>query len=285
MEPRLIADYECVCGEGPMWHPDEKRLYWIDIPRGRLFRYDPATSQHEMCFETGEIGGFTIQTDGSLLLFMARCAVKTWRGGKWTTIIEEVPEECETRFNDVIADPAGRVFCGTMSSPNRYGRLYRLDRDGALTEVAGDMGTPNGLGFTPDRKAMYHTDSRAHSIYLYDYDAVSGAISNRRVFIKTPDDEGVPDGMTVDAEGCVWTAKWNGGCLVRYRPDATEERRIAFPAQKVSCVTFGGDDYTDMYITTAGGGNKPEEGPGAGGLFHMNLGIQGVPEFRSRIGL
>ena len=285
MEPRLIADYGCVCGEGPMWHPDEKCLYWLDIPRGRLFRYDPDAGQHEMCFETDEIGGFTIQTDGSLLLFMVRCAIKAWHDGQWTTLIEDVPEERGTRFNDVIADPAGRVFCGTMSSPDRPGRLYRLDLDGTLTQVAADLGTPNGLGFTPDRKAMYFTDSRAHTIYVYDYDDATGALSNRRTFIKTPDDEGVPDGMTVDAEGCVWTAKWNGSCLVRYRPDATEERRIAFPAKRVSCVTFGGDDYTDLYITTAGGDNKPEEGPGAGALFHMNLGIQGVPEFRSRIAL
>jgi D-xylono/L-arabinono-1,4-lactonase len=91
--------------------------------------------------------------------------------------------------------------------------------------------------------------------------------------------------MTVDAEGYIWSARWDGGCLVRYAPDGTEDLRITFPAKKVSCVIFGGDDYTDMYVTTAGGQNKAEEGSGAGALFRLNLGIKGVPEFRSRIGL
>jgi D-xylonolactonase len=91
--------------------------------------------------------------------------------------------------------------------------------------------------------------------------------------------------MTVDAEGYVWSARWDGGCLVRYAPDGSEERRITFPAKKVSSVTFGGPDYTDMYVTTAGGDKKAEEGPGAGALFRLRLGIQGVPEFRSRLGL
>jgi len=103
--------------------------------------------------------------------------------------------------------------------------------------------------------------------------------------VQTAENEGVPDGMTVDAEGYVWSARWDGGCLVRYAPDGTEERRIHFPAKKVSSVIFGGEDYTDMYVTTAGGNNKAEEGEGAGALFRINLGIKGVPEFASRIGL
>ena len=89
--------------------------------------------------------------------------------------------------------------------------------------------------------------------------------------------------MTVDAEGCVWSARWDGWCLVRYAPDGTELQRIKFPAKKVSSVIFGGPDYTDMYVTTAGGNNKAENGPGAGALFRLRLGIQGVPEYVSRV--
>jgi D-xylonolactonase len=285
MKLDLVADYGCVTGENPMWHPEEKRVYWCDIPTGRMFRYDPTTGEHEQFYDGDVVGGFTIQADGSLLLFMASGAIKNWRNGKLTTVVDEIPEELDSRFNDVIADPAGRVFCGTMRSKDHMGRLYRLDVDGKLTRILDGIGTSNGLGFTPDRKGMYYTDSPKHEIYLFDYDQETGVITNQRVFVETPDNEGSPDGMTVDAKGYVWSARWDGGCLVRYTPDAKEDMRIDFPARKVSSLTFGGSDYTDIYVTTAGGQNKKEEGDGAGGLFRVNLGIKGVPEFPSRIGI
>ncbi len=285
MEPELIADYECVTGEGPLWHPDEKRVYWADIPMGRMFRYHPDTGTHEQFYEGEVVGGFTIQADGTLLLFMEKGAVKIWRDGTLTSILDDIPDERETRFNDVMADVGGRVFCGTMPTGDRLGRLYRLDTDGILTQLLDGIGVSNGMGFTPDRKQMYYTDSTKREIYLFDYDGETGDITNQRVFVQTAENEGVPDGMTVDAEGYVWSARWDGGCLVRYAPDGTEERRIYFPAKKVSSVIFGGEDYTDMYVTTAGGNNKAEEGEGAGALFRINLGIKGMPEFPSRIGL
>jgi len=285
VKPELIADYRCDCGEGPLWHPMERRLYWVDIPNGRLFRYDPATGHHEQCHQGDVIGGFTIQADGALLLFMARGAVKTWRDGRLTSIIEDIPEERDSRFNDVIADPQGRVFCGTMPTANRKGRLWRLDRDGTVTMVLDNVGGANGLGFTPDRRKMYFTDSRAREICIFDYDRQSGEISNGRLFVRVAESLGIPDGMTVDAEGHVWSALWDGSSLVRFRPDGTLERRIKIPAPKVSSMTFGGPDYTDIYATTAGGGNKAQDGPGAGALFRLRLGIRGVPEFLSRVGL
>lgn len=287
MQLNLIADYKCQTGEGPLWHPDEKVVYWLDIPPGKLFRYNPETGQHTQCFdlEGDSVGGFTIQEDGALLLFMAKGAIKTWKDGKFETIVEGIPGEEQSRFNDVIADPAGRVFCGTMPSPDKLGNLYLLDHDGSITEVLDEIGCSNGIGFTPDRKQMYYTDSRARTIYLFDYNEADSAITNQRVFIETPESEGIPDGMTVDADGYIWTAKWDGYMLVRYTPDAKEDQRIEFPTKKVSCVTFGGDDYTDMYVTTAGGHDKTENGEHAGALYHLNLGIKGVPEFRSRIAL
>jgi D-xylono/L-arabinono-1,4-lactonase len=285
MQPELIADYACVTGEGPLWHAAEQRLYWVDIPNGRLFRYHPASGAHEMCFEGRQLGGFTIQADGALLLFMDRGTVMLWRDGAFTTVIEEIADERATRFNDVFADPIGRVFCGTMPTEERPGRLYRLDTNGALTMILDGIGCSNGVGLTPDHKNLYYTDTAAREIYLFDYDRASGAIGNQRLFAITPPEEGLPDGMTVDAQGYVWSARWDGGCLVRYTPAGVLERRISFPAKKVSSVTFGGPDYTDMYITTAGGDDKPTEGAGAGALFRLNLGIQGVPEFMSRVGL
>lgn len=285
MQPELIADYNCIVGEGPLWHPAEKCVYWVDIPQGRIFRYDPASGEHRQIFEGPQVGGFTIQADGSLMLFMERGTMASLRDGKIAYHTEQLEYERETRFNDVIADPAGRIFCGTMPAPDHPGSLYRLDTNGILTQVLSGIGISNGMGFTPDAKHMYYTDSPTHNIYIFDYDVGTGELSNQRVFINTGESDGIPDGMTVDANGYVWSARWDGSSLVRYSPQGEQECRIWFPARKVSSVSFGGADYTDMYITTAGGQDKTAEGPGAGGLYRLNLGIAGKPEYLSRIGL
>jgi len=287
MDIEQIADYQCVVGEGVIWHPTEQRVYWLCIPTGRMFRYDPATGRHEQIYAGEPVGGITIQADGALLLFGARGAVRIWRDGQLTTVIDEIAADRDSRFNDVIADPAGRVFCGTMASERHPGRLYRLDPDGQLTIVLDDIQVPNGLGFTPDRRGLYFTDTMRKVIYRFDYDAATGAVSNQRVFARVPADaaEGLPDGMTVDREGYVWSARWDGGCLVRYAPDGTEVARIAFPARKVASAAFGGEDYGDLYVITAGGDKKETDGAGAGALYRLRPGVTGVPEFTSRIGL
>ena len=268
-----------------MWHPLENAVYWADIPQGRIFRYDPGSGEHGLMFESGEVGGFTVQADSSLLLFMGGGAVATLRNGELQYHIREIAEERRSRFNDVIADPAGRVFCGTMPSPDHLGSLYRLDTDGSITKVLGDIGISNGMGFTPDAKQMYFTDSPTHIIYIFDYDIESGELSNRRVFVNTGENDGIPDGMTVDADGYVWSARWDGSSLVRYSPEGEQVNRIWFPARKVSSVVFGGEDFTDMYVTTAGGEDKTGEGPGAGCLYRLNVGVKGKAEYLSRVGI
>jgi D-xylono/L-arabinono-1,4-lactonase len=232
------------------------------------------------------VGGFTVQKDGSLLLFRTKGEVVIWKNGKTTTVIKELPEELDMRFNDVIADPAGRVFCGTYSAKRKPGRLYRLDRDGKITKLLDNIGCSNGMGFTLDRKQMYYTDSYTEKqIYIFDYNRKTGDITNQRVFVKVPaaEEEGVPDGMTVDAEGHIWSARWGGWCLVRYDPQGGEEQRIRFPAAEVSSCIFGGEDYSDIYVTTAGAGDKKAYGPAAGALFRLKPGVKGLPEFFSKI--
>ena len=286
MRLELIADYGCVTGEGPLWHPMESRVYWADIPQGRLFRYNPYSRVHERIYEGREVGGYTIQSDGSLLLFMDRGSVAVYRDGGLEFVVEEMADELDNRFNDVIADPAGRVFCGTMPHPDgRPATLYRMDTDGSLIPVIENAGLCNGMGFTSDLKSMYFTDSLAREIYIFDYDVETGEIGNRRTFVQTPDDGTVPDGMTVDSEDHVWSARWDGSALYRFAPDGREVARIGFPAKKVSSVIFGGRDLTDMYVTTAGGDDKANEGAGAGALFRLNLGIRGKVEFLSGVGV
>lgn len=283
MEPEVVVDYELKIGEGPLWNAEEGMVYWEDIHTGRIFRFDPVSGIHETVYAGDIMGGFTIEEDGALLLFMENGSVKVFRDGSLTTVVEEIPEERGTRFNDVIADPEGRVFCGTMPGKDHPASVYRLDRDGSITRVIEGVALSNGMGFTPDLEKMYHTDSPKRTIYLYEYDRNSGALGERSVFVRTAEGEGVPDGLTVDDEGCVWSARWDGGCVVRYGAGGDELLRIKFPVGKVSSLTLGGRDYGDLYVTTAGGDNRNEEGPEAGALFRVRTAYRGAGEFRSRI--
>jgi D-xylono/L-arabinono-1,4-lactonase len=258
-------------------------LYWSDIPAGRLFRYDPSTGMHEQCYQGRPVGGFTIQADGSLLLFMDRGTIALWRDGVLTEIVSEIAVERESRFNDVIADPHGRVFCGTMSTDKSMGRLYRLDLDGSLVLLLEGVSCSNGMAFTLDHKGFYYTDSIAREIYFFDYDIKDGSIGNRRIFARFEEADGMPDGATLDSKGRLWSALWNGAAIVRLHDDGSVAERISLPTQKVSSLTFAGDDFTDIYVTTAGG-NSPQEGDtAAGALFRVNADIPGLPEFFSRI--
>lgn len=294
-EPEIVADTRCQTGEGPTWHPDEQALYWTDIPNGVLHRFDPASGRTDQVYQGESVGGITVQADGSLLLFGVRGSVRVWRDGQVVrTIVESIPGEQGTRFNDVIADPEGRVFAGTMATRDandtitRPGTLYRFDLDGSYTPVWGGRTTPNGMGFTPDGAHLYATETTVgeQSIYRFRYERATGALADPRTWLQTPLDgsEGRPDGMTVDAEGAVWSARWAGGRVVRHAPDATPLGAVFFPAYNVSSLTFGGADYTDAYVTTAAGNDPGTHGPSGGALFRVRIpGVRGVPEFRSRI--
>lgn len=282
MEFEAVADYASETGEGPLWDPRDEVLYWIGIYDGRLFRYDPTADESEIVYEDGVVGGFTLKRDGSFLLFREGGEIVRLADGETSVVVDEVPADHYTRYNDCIADPRGRVFCGTKGTDEGPGRLYRLDTDGTLELVLDDLGLSNGLGFTPSRDGLYHTDSSAGIIYRFDYDEETGELSNRRPFVDVSDEAGLPDGLTVDAAGYVWSARYGGGCIVRYAPDGTEDRRIDFPVEHVTSVMFGGSEYEDLYATTAGGHETPRE-PGAGALFRAPAPVAGQPEFRSNV--
>ena len=284
MRPKLMSAQENQIGENPLWHPTEKCLYWTDIPTGRLFRYDPVTAKTEQIYSGEIVGGFTFQVDGGLLLFMEKGRVAKWKDGKLETLIEEIAAEKESRFNDVIADPQGRVFCGTMPTAKDLGRLYRLDPDLSLHLLLEGINISNGLGFTFDQKTLYYTESVARKIYKFDYDAETGTINNQRTWKEIPPDEGVPDGLAVDAEGCVWSARWDGGAIYKYAPTGENVLKIEIPAQKVTSITFGCENLKNLYVTTAlDGGTKETEGEGAGALFCVPNAGQGQSECFSSI--
>src|SRR5581483_9593631 len=220
-----------------------------------------------------------------------------WDGASEPTLIADSADAHRCALNDCIADPGGRVFAGSVfydGARDDYERgcLFRMDTDGRVRIVDEGFGLANGMGFSPDRRTLYFTDSAERTIYQYDYREHDGAVSNRRVFVRVPREEGVPDGLTLDAEGFVWSAQWFGACVVRYDPDGREERRIATPAAQTSSLAFGGGDLTDIFITSAGLSDAlplappsySPEGRNIGGqLYHVNAGIPGKAEFVAQV--
>jgi sugar lactone lactonase YvrE len=284
----LIASPGCEIGENPLWHREMGKLFFVDIPSGKVYTYDPLRRDCRVFNRTRVTGGFTLQQDGSLLLFQdGRIATLALDG----SLRQVASDQClgNERFNDVIADPEGRVFAGAMGG---NGRILRFNLDGTVTEMADGFQGPNGMSFTPDLSGMYFTDSPARRIYYFDYDRKNGCLSNRRTFAEIPQDQGLPDGMTVDAEGYVWSAIWFGGRLKRYAPSGRWDRDIFLPVVQVSSVTFGGPELTDIYITTTAStiadSLRPAachpEAPRGGDLYRARVpGIRGMLPFRSRI--
>lgn len=293
-EIEKVAEEEAVVGEGPMWDPEAQKLIWTDIPTGRLFSYDPETGVNTRIHDGFNVGGLVLNSQGGYLAFIWDGVVLWKSDEEWARVHGETFEGEALHFNDVIAAPGGRAFGGTYFE-DKPGKLYRFDPDGSIEIVGEGYGCTNGMGFSPDLRTMYHTDAAAREIYAYDYDPENGATSNRRVFVKVADTEGVPDGMTVDAEGFVWSANWFGGCIIRFDPDGREERRIQTPAKQTSSVMFGGKDLDVLYFTSASfkcepgspldpvdydweGYNSSYRG---GGLFRVKLDIQGREEFKA----
>ena len=198
-------------------------------------------------------------------------------------------------FNDILADPQGRVYAGTVywgaQGMEKTGKLYLIDLDGSAQVVTDGIEMSNGLGLSPDNRTLYYADTAVRRIYAFDVDPATGGLSNKRVFVQVPGDEGIPDGLTVDADGFVWNAQWFGAQVVRYDSEGKVERRIKMPVKQVSSVAFGGPDLTDLYVTTAAEyAPSPLAPPGfddkapmGGSLYRIPLDIRGRLEYQARL--
>lgn len=282
--PEVIADYSCVAGGSALWHPLEKRLYWVDAPQGRLFRCTPEARTHEQVYQAGaDIGGLAVQADGSVLLFMEPGTVKIWRETAVITIVEKSSAGQTVRFTSALADPAGRVFCGGMRPGTRQGVICRLDKNGSMATVLEGASPPNGMGFTPDRTGLYCANWPQRVISMLDYDGETGRLASPRPFVTFPESLGIPSGIAVDAKGYLWSAALGGGCVVRFSPEGKEEQRVYFPAALITGIAVGGGDCRDLYATTAGGDDKKANGPGAGALYRFRSGVRGGSGCFSRV--
>ncbi|MCC6578893.1 MAG: SMP-30/gluconolactonase/LRE family protein [Phycisphaeraceae bacterium] len=250
----IVADDGNLCGEGPTWDRRNCRLLWNDLTGRKLFDYHPATDQRRVLATDIDAAGIALHHDGRLVI-AGRKGMFLWNAeGQRETMVGPVNGE-PIPFNDMIADAKGRLYAGSVywkPGQPKTGFLHRVDLDGSIHVIDDDVLIANGLGFSLDQRTLYFADSAARIIYAYDVNPDTGDISRRRVFTRLPSDEGLPDGLTVDAMGFVWCAQWYGSQVVRYDPDGKVERRIKLPATQISSVAFGGDDLCDLYITSAG---------------------------------
>lgn len=275
-----LANAHCFCGENPYWDDQRQLVYWTDIDNGRLFRFDVRTGKWEKFYDGPKVGGFTLQADGTLLLFRVTDVARCDASGRAETVKEFVDEGTQ-RFNDVIADPEGRVFAGTIGKTKESGGVFRFDTDGRVTLLYRGTGTSNGMGFSPDLNKFYWTDTTARKTFVFDYDRASGNVANRQLFRAASDDEGKPDGLTIDTEGNVWQAFWNGYAMRKFSQTGELLETIKFPVARVSSVSFGGTDLHDCYVTTAGGADGADTADGT--LYRVRVKATGRLEFRSRI--
>ncbi len=284
IRPEVVYDAPLSLGESAIWHEDERVLYFTDILGQLLHRHDPATGVTDVVLHGETIAGMTIQADGSLLLFQVAGRISRFTGGRTVPIRPDIAADRDTRFNDVFADPEGRVYCGTMPGPDRSGRLYRLDLDGTLTTMIEDAGVSNGMGITRDVAHFYHTNTTRRTITRYPYDRPTGSLGEG-VVVVTLQENGPdqPDGMALDIGDGIWSASYGGGRINHFRPDGSLVGSVTFPARMMTSIAFGGDDYRTAFATSAEGPGRPATGPSAGSLFRFQPGVTGQPPFRSRI--
>ncbi len=270
----------CQLGENPLWHGGSQCLYWTDIEAGRIHRFHPASGTHEVIYQGIPVGGFTFQAAGDLLLFrVGDLALLHPDGG--VEVLRAFTDAGLVRFNDVIADPEGRVFAGTIGTTDQSGGLYRIDPDGTITALWRGTGCSNGMGFSPDLKTFYWTCSTRRRIHQYDYDRATGALGPARLFHQAIPEEGIPDGLAVDQHGHVWSARWDGGAVVRHDPSGRIVDTIQLPVPKVASLCFGGTKLDKIYITTAGGRHDADGMEGA--VFQFEPAAAGRHEFESRL--
>ncbi|NQZ69680.1 MAG: SMP-30/gluconolactonase/LRE family protein [Lentisphaeria bacterium] len=289
-----ISDMKLECGEGPLWDSAAQCLYWTDAVAKAIYVYDRETETVKTHYDQFQAGGITLHEEGGLILGGGEGFAHLQSDGT----LRLIPHDCDgikvDKINDIIADPRGRIFCGQEAYDDdgyEPGYMFRIDPDGTARVIEEGIAVSNGLGFSPDLKTLYAIDSIPRNIYAYDYDIETGDISNRRILSTFAQEDGLPDGMTVDSDGFLWVAHWFGSAVSRLDPDGKLERRIDTPYAQTSSVMFGGADLSELYITSAGllweSPVAPlgfDYGPERGGpTLRLQTDFTGKEEFKAKI--
>lgn len=285
----LVLDAKAEIGEGPVWSTEEQVLYWTNIPRGELHRFDPASGKDTFwtlpsalgCFAPREAGGFVVGLKTGFAFFDPA-------NGATTPIGNPEAHLPDNRMNDGRCDRDGRFWVGTMKDPQDpprpQGSLYRLDHQRRVAKMQEGVYVANAMAFSPDGRIMYWGDSnpQVRTVWAFDLDRASGDISNKRVFCDSRPLRGRPDGACVDADGCYWFAANDGWALCRLTPRGEVDRYIDLPIEKPTMPAFGGKDLDTIFVTSIRAGRDLAKQPHAGGIFAVRCGVSGLPEPKYR---
>jgi L-arabinonolactonase len=282
---RCIQTANAILGEGPSWDSTVGVLYWVDIKRPAVFRFHPMLGQTGFWPMPRPVGCVAPTCARNRLVFAdeAGFGFLNLITGAIGRDVDPESHVAGNRFNDGKVDRRGRLWAGTID--DRYveptGSLYRFDASGSVHRMASGFICSNGLGWSPDDRTMYFTDSTVRKIWAYEFDLSTGELGERRVFASFAADDGEPDGLTVDTQGFVWSAIWDGWRLVRFAPDGAVDREIPMPVQRPTSCTFGGPELRTLYVTSACvelGWNALKRGPLAGALFALECDVPGLAE-------
>jgi sugar lactone lactonase YvrE len=282
-ELALVLDAHAELGEGPIWDPGQDVLYWVDITKHLVHRYDPATGQDVTKDMGRPVGVVVPRASGGLVLgLQGGFYALDWDTGEQTLLAPVEAEDPGARINDGAVDSRGRFWAGTLNAAPQQGLggLYRLDLDHHVTKVLGSITISNGICWSADNRRMYFIDTPRHGIDMFSFDEETGAPGEVIRLVDIPAEQGSPDGMVIDVEGFLWVALWDGAAIHRYSPTGELDRVIPMPTSWPTKCAFAGPNLTDLYITSAAGGLAPEKRaaePHAGGLFRLRPGVAGVP--------
>ena len=287
----IVEDLNCIwrghsiCGEGPLWIPEEHGLYWVDIDGCKAHRFQ---------LENGEVKSWDFPEKTGWILpregrsdFIAGCKSGIYsvdfESGVREKMLDPESEIPENRFNDAKVDAEGRIWTGSTDDleVNPTGWLYRIDADWSFSKWDGPYKVPNGPAITNDGGTLYHVDSLGRRIYAFDKND-DGSLSNRRLFVELQSSDGYPDGLTVDDENAIWLAHWGGSRITRFLPDGTIDGILEIPVPQVTSCTFGGPDRNLLFITTASRDLDLKKFPLAGGVFCTKTSVTGraSPRFK-----
>lgn len=252
-----VFDGICHLAESPVWNVEEQKLFWTDILSRRIWVYDSVKNSSRI-FREGEhqVGGFAFTRKGGMVLCTDK-GVYLWdaeeigkAGAEFKTLFD-IPMELSERFNDITVDPQGNIFAGTLRRSRPGGTLYRLEKNKEPVPVISGIACSNGMTFSMDEKTFFHTDTGLRRITRYEYCAATGEIVNPRVFFQGNEEQGSPDGLTLDTEDHIWIAFWGASMVRRLDPNGKIVEEVPLPARQPSSVMFGGRDLSELYITTA----------------------------------